>query len=111
RLHGIPEHVIAARCTFETPEKCAEGAQMILLSDIPVRRMELVDARSIAQVNRYGNYRFPEAHSLFFEFAGSKAAVEQEAELAETLMRDLGCDHWEVASDSKERNMLWKARH
>src|SRR5699024_10861571 len=29
RLHGIPEHVIAARCTFETPEKCAEGAQMI----------------------------------------------------------------------------------
>src|SRR5699024_4413553 len=87
------------------------GAQMILLSDIAVRRMELVDARSVKQVNEYGHYNYPEEHSLFFEFAGSKVAVEQEAAVAEMLMNDLGCRHWEVAEDSIERHTLWKARH
>lgn len=111
RLHGIPEHTIAARCTFPTPEKCAEGAQVILLSDLPVRRMELVDATSISQVNKYGNYRFPAEHSLFFEFAGAKKAVEEEVKIAEDLMNDLGCDHWDIATDSSERSELWKARH
>lgn len=110
-LHGIPEHVIATRCTFATPEKCAEAAQMILLSDIPVRRMELVDANSVAQVNSYGNYNFPEQHSLFFEFAGSKGAVEEEVATAELLMTDLECQNWDVAEDSLDRSMLWKARH
>src|SRR5699024_11278343 len=32
KLHGIPEHVIAARCTFPTLEACSEAAQTILWS-------------------------------------------------------------------------------
>lgn len=111
RLHGIPEHTIAARCTFNTPKECAEAAQAILLSGIPVMRMELVDADSIAQVNAYGDYNLPVAHSLFFEFAGLTTAVEEEAKLVEQLMHELDCDNWDVASGSKERMELWKARH
>ncbi|WP_066300123.1 FAD-binding oxidoreductase [Bacillus sp. FJAT-29937] len=111
RLHGIPEHSLAARCTFDTPEECAEAAKTVLLSGIPVMRMELVDAESISQVNAYGGYQFPVSHSLFFEFAGTKGAVEEEAKITEQLMRDLGCGNWEAASGSKERMELWKARH
>lgn len=111
RLHGIPEHTMVARCTFDTPENCAKAAQTILLSGIPVMRMELVDAQSISQVNMYGGYNFPVKHSLFFEFAGLQVAVEEEIKLAEGLMDNLGCQDWKVASDSKERNELWKARH
>ncbi|KAB2332081.1 FAD-binding protein [Cytobacillus depressus] len=111
RLHGIPEHTVAARCTFDTPKACAEAAQTILLSGIPVMRMELVDEDSISQVNQYGGYGFPVCHSLFFEFAGTMRAVEEESKLAEQLMRDLGCENWEVASGSKERMEIWKARH
>ncbi|MFJ7825427.1 FAD-binding oxidoreductase [Psychrobacillus sp. NPDC096623] len=111
RLHGIPEHTIAARCTFSTPKECAEAAQTILQSGIPVMRMELVDADSIAQVNAYGDYNLPVAHSLFFEFAGMMTSVEEEAKLVEQLMRELDCDNWDVASGSKERTELWKARH
>ncbi|MBU8880416.1 FAD-binding protein [Bacillus sp. FJAT-29790] len=111
RLHGIPEHTVAARCTFETPEACAEAAKTILLSGIPVMRMELVDAESISTVNAYGGYCLPVSHSLFFEFAGTLAGVEEEVRLAEQLMRELGCGNWDVASGSKERAELWKARH
>ena len=80
RLHGIPEHVIAARCTFDHIDTCAEAATMILQSGIPVLRMELVDAQSIETVNAYGDYDIPVAHSLFFEFAGTKAGTEEEAD-------------------------------
>nr|WP_263325287.1 FAD-linked oxidase C-terminal domain-containing protein [Neobacillus sp. Marseille-Q6967] len=111
RLHGIPEHTVAARCTFDTPKACAEAAAAILHTGIPVMRMELVDADSISQVNTYGGYTFPVNHSLFFEFAGTKNAVEEEVKFAEQLMRELGCENWDIASDSKERMELWKARH
>lgn len=111
RLHGIPEHVVAARCTFDDISSCAEAAQMILLSGIPVLRMELIDDQSIAAINAYGDYDIPIAHSLFFEFAGTKAGVEEEAATAQELMRELGCNHWETANTSKERAQLWKARH
>src|SRR5690625_5128451 len=69
KLHGIPEHTMMARCTFDSPETCAIAAQTILLSGIPVMRMELVDAVSVAEVNRHNGYNFPVKHSLFFEFA------------------------------------------
>src|SRR5699024_9011004 len=55
-LHGIPEHVIAARCTFPTLEACSEAAQTILWSGVPIMRMEIIDANSLAQVNAYGDY-------------------------------------------------------
>jgi D-lactate dehydrogenase (cytochrome) len=111
KLHGIPEHTIAARCTFDTPTNCAAAAQAVLTSGIPVLRMELVDAPSIKQVNAYGDYHFPEQHSLFFEFAGTRTSAEEEATFVEDLMEDMGCGNWERASGSIERAEIWKARH
>ncbi|MCA1065301.1 FAD-linked oxidase C-terminal domain-containing protein [Rossellomorea sp. AcN35-11] len=111
KLHGIPEHTIAARCTFDTPKECAEAAHSILMSGIPVMRMELVDASSIKQVNVYGDYHFPEAHSLFLEFAGSRASAEEEATIVQGLIQDMGGENWERASGSKDRAELWRARH
>ena len=111
RLHGIPEHTVAARCTFESVEECATAAQSVLTSGIPVLRMELLDANSIAQVNVYGDYSFPVEPSLFFEFAGSFHGAMEDADTTKTLCIDLGCRNWETAVGSKERSLLWKARH
>ncbi len=111
KLHGIPEHVIAARCTFPTLEACSEAAQTILWSGVPIMRMEIIDANSLAQVNAYGDYDYPARHSLFFEFAGTKTAAEEGAYFAEQLMREGGCDSWQASAESVERKQLWKARH
>src|SRR5699024_4077510 len=89
QLHGIPEYTMMSSCTFESLETCAEADQSILLSGISVMRMELVDATSIAQVNAYGGYDYPVKHTLFFEFAGMKAAVLEELKLAKELLHDL----------------------
>ncbi len=111
KLHGIPEKIIAARCTFDTPRACAEAAQAVLAYGIPIMRMELVDAPSIKQVNSSGNYHFPEQHSLFFEFAGTPNIAEEEATVVEGLMKELGCQNWVRAQTPKDRSDLWKARH
>ncbi|HSI67661.1 MAG TPA: FAD-linked oxidase C-terminal domain-containing protein [Planococcus sp. (in: firmicutes)] len=111
KLHGIPEHTIASSCTFATPRQCAEAAHLILLSGIPILRMEFVDSLSIRKVNAYGDYRIPESHTLFFEFAGMEAAVSEEVLLAEELLKGLGAENWRVADDAKERLNIWKARH
>lgn len=111
KLHGIPEHEIAARCTFSDLEQCAEAAYAVLLNDIPVKRMELVDAVSIKQVNTYGDYHFPVEHSLFFEFAGTDNVAMNDAEAAKKLMQELNCANWEIAETVQDKNDLWRARH
>lgn len=111
KLHAIPEHIIAASCTFNTPRECAEAANNVLLMGIPVQRMEFVDATSIKKVNDYGGYGLPEQHSLFFEFAGSALSAGEDARLTEELMAELGAQNWHVAADAEERASIWKARH
>ncbi|MGM8365901.1 FAD-binding oxidoreductase [Virgibacillus sp. W0181] len=111
RLHGIPEQTAVASCTFSDIKDCAEAAQLILQSGIDVMRMEFVDQDSIEQVNKYGNYRFPVAHSLFLELAGTNITVDEEMERTRELMEEVGCSNWKVATDSSEKKEIWKARH
>ncbi|WP_042454687.1 FAD-binding oxidoreductase [Neobacillus dielmonensis] len=111
RLHGIPEHTMMATCTFDTLELCGQAAHCMLQSGIPVMRMELIDAASISEINRYNDYHFPVNHSLFIEFAGSKTAVEEEAILAAEILGDLGAKNWQAASDPAKQREIWKARH
>lgn len=111
KLHGIPEKMTAARCTFDTLTDCAEAAMLILQSGIQVMRMELVDQQSIAEHNKHSDFKIPEEHSLFFEFAGTRSGVREESETAKALMMDLGCSNWVEATNSKERAQIWQARH
>lgn len=111
KLHAIPEHTIAASCTFDTPRECAEAANNVLLMGILVQRMEFVDAPSIKKVNEYGGYALPEKHSLFFEFAGLTQSAIEDARLVEELLVDQGAQNWHVAADAEERASIWKARH
>ena len=110
KLHGIPERTVVARCTFDSPVSCGEAAHAVLLSGINVMRMEFVDKNTMKQVNQYGDYQYPEKHSLFFEFAGTEQAVEEEVAFVNELMRELGCENWEVAKKTAERQALWRAR-
>ncbi|WP_113930653.1 FAD-linked oxidase C-terminal domain-containing protein [Bacillus sp. P14.5] len=111
KLHGIPEHTVTARCTFPTPQACAEAAHSILMSGVQILRMELVDAASIRQVNLAGQHSFPEAHSLFLEFSGTEISAEEDAALTRELILDHGGVNWARASTAAESIELWRARH
>lgn len=111
KLHGIPEAILAARCSFSTVDDCIQAAHAILLAGIPIARMELVDHVSIQKVNEYSQTSYPVAPSLFFEFNGSQLGVQEEASIVEGIVSDMGSKDWVAETNSKERAILWKARH
>lgn len=111
KLQGIPEAILAARCSFPSIESSVKAAQAVLQAGIPVGRMELVDEVSMKKVNDYSDTCYPEKPSLFFEFHGSKAGINEEASLVEMIAADFGSEDWVAEADSKARALLWKARH
>lgn len=111
KLHGIPEYMTAARCTFSHVRDCVDAAVAILTAGIPIARIELVDARSIRQVNAYQGTQYPEEDSLFLEFHGNQAGNEEDIQFVQNIVEELGCTSFVFETDSIQRANLWKARH
>ncbi|GAA5544417.1 MULTISPECIES: FAD-linked oxidase C-terminal domain-containing protein [Brucella] len=111
RLHGIPESISAALCSFEDVEQAVETAIAVVQLGIPVARMELMDRGLIAAVNRYSGLDLKVEDTLAFEFHGSPGSVEEQVCLVQDIVKGNGGRDFEWASSSEERNRLWKARH
>lgn len=111
RVYGIPEHVMAARATFNTIEEAVQAVTTVLQVGIPIARVELVDEESIRQVNRHDEMDFEEKPTLFLEFHGNEAGLKQDVEFTTELMNDAGCQSIQFETETAARNHLWEARH
>lgn len=111
RLHGIPEHEMAARICFSNLDEAGTAALQILSSGIPLGRLELVDHQTISAVNKYLNFNINEADTLFLECSGSKEEVEQQIEIIKNIATSANCQSFEYESESLARRNLWEARH
>jgi D-lactate dehydrogenase (cytochrome) len=111
KVYGIPEAVLAARCTFPTVQSAVDAASAVLGSGTGIARIELVDERSIVQVNNNSDTSYTEAPTLFLEFHGNPASVTYEASLTKELLESFGGVAWVEERDSKARAKLWEARH
>jgi D-lactate dehydrogenase (cytochrome) len=111
KVYGIPEALLAARCTFPSVQSAVEAASAVLGSGTGIARIELVDERSIVQVNNNSDTSYTEAPTLFLEFHGNTASVTYEASLTQELLESFGGVEWVEERDSKARAKLWEARH
>jgi len=116
RLHGIPEAMSAAVCQFPRPTPGLAGAVesviAIMQGGIPVARIELLDEVQIAACIAYSKLEGLDAvPTLFFEFHGTKTSVAEQAAEAEAIAKSFGARGFRWATDTTERNRLWKARH
>ncbi|MGV3465364.1 MAG: FAD-binding oxidoreductase [Heyndrickxia sp.] len=111
KVYGIPEATTAARAVFPSVDAAVDSVADIMSAGIQVARIELVDARSIQQVNLYNGTDYPEKPTLFMEFHGSEAGLQYDVEFAEKLAFDNQCEEFLFETDSKARNRLWEVRH
>lgn len=111
RVYGIPEHEVAGRAVFTSTDVAVQAVTAIKQAGIPIGRVEFVDPSSIRAVNLYSDTDYPEQPTLFLEFHGNEAGLQQDIEFATELLQDFGCDQIQFEKDTAARNQLWNARH
>jgi D-lactate dehydrogenase (cytochrome) len=111
RLHGIPDGVAAGVCAFPSVEACCQTTIDTIQSGIPVARIELVDAEHIKAINAYSKLSLAVAPTLFVEFHGTQAGVEEQSKLFGAIAATHGGGSFEWATKEEDRARLWQARH
>ena len=111
KLYPIPEAISAAVCTFPSIEAAVQTVIQTIQLGVPVARIELLDALSLKAINLFSKTTLAEAPTLFFEFHGSPAGVEEQAQTVQAIADDLGGANFEWATRPVDRSRLWQARH
>ena len=111
RLHAIPEQISAAVCSFETLEGAVDTVVQSIQCGVPLARVEILDNVQMRAVNMWSKLEYPEKTTLFFEFHGSTASVEEQVEMVRELATTNGGGEFNWASKVEDRTRLWKARH
>lgn len=111
KLHPLPEAVSSAVCAFPSVDQAVNAVIEAIQAGIPVARIELLDALTIAAVNRYSKTGLHEAPTLFFEFHGSPSGVEEQAKAMQEIAAEHGGLDFEWATRPEDRTRLWQARH
>src|SRR5574340_405843 len=78
---------------------------------VPVARIEFLDELTVAAVNRYSKTKLKETPTLFFEFHGSPAGVEEQAQVVQDIATAHGGMAFEWTTRPEDRTRLWQARH
>ena len=111
KLYPIPEAISAAICTFPDIESAVQTVIQTIQLGVPVARIELLDALSLSAINKFSKTTLSESPTLFFEFHGSPASVEEQAETVQMIAGELGGANFAWATHPEDRSRLWQARH
>ncbi|MFA1819814.1 FAD-binding oxidoreductase [Virgibacillus oceani] len=111
QVKGIPENSIAGRAAFATVDGAVNAVISVLQAGIPVARVELVDEASMIQINKFSETDYKEVPTLFLEFHGNEAGLQQDVEFTKEILNDHDCKELAFESDTAARNKLWEARH
>ena len=111
RLYGIPEAVLAAVCPFPSVAQAVDTVVATIQLGVPIGRVELLDPFAMRAVNAWGKLDYAEAPTLFFEFHGTKAGVDEQVAIVKELAAAEGGTAFRWAASTEERNKLWHARH
>jgi D-lactate dehydrogenase (cytochrome) len=112
RLHGIPEAISSAVCAFPSIGQAVTTVIATIQCGVPVARIELLDEVQMGACIAYSKLEgYQAAPTLFFEFHGTPAGVEEQAEMVKGIARELGGGDFRWATRAEDRNRLWQARH
>jgi D-lactate dehydrogenase (cytochrome) len=110
RLHPVPEAISAATCAFARLEDAVHCVIAVMQAGIPVARIELLDEVMLRGVNLYSKLGAAEAPTLFLEFHGSPAGVEEQALRVQEIAAEFHAGAFQWATHPEDRTRLWTAR-
>jgi D-lactate dehydrogenase (cytochrome) len=111
RLYPIPESIAGGVCHFPSINAACDAAIMAIQLGISLARVELVDEQQIAIWNAYSKLDLPVRPTLFLEFHGSEASVQEQSERFADIVTEFGGSSFEWSAKPEDRTRLWKARH
>src|SRR6187455_2018564 len=102
KLSGIPEAIAAGVCPFPSIEAACNTAIATIQAGIPVARIELLDALQVKACNAYSKLSLPETPTLFVEFHGTPASVEEQSEQFGAIAAEFGAGEflWEATPEA-----------
>lgn len=111
RLHGIPEQIAAASCSFPTVAAACDATIAAIQSGIPLARIELLDALQVKACNAYSKLSLPQTPLLLVEFHGSAQEVKAQSQHFGEIAQSCGGGAFAWTAQAEERTKLWQARH
>jgi D-lactate dehydrogenase (cytochrome) len=111
RLYGIPAAISSAVCSFPSIEAAANVVIKTIQTGVPVARIELADALQMDAINRYSKLDLPVAPTLWLEFHGTEASVEEQAKMVQMIASEHGGTDFSWTTNPEDRQKLWRARH
>jgi D-lactate dehydrogenase (cytochrome) len=111
RLAGVPEAISCGVCPFPSVEAACSATILTIQSNIPVARIELLDALQVRACNQHSKLSLPETPMLFLEFHGSEASVAEQSRAFGEIAKEFGGGPFDWATRSEDRSRLWQARH
>jgi D-lactate dehydrogenase (cytochrome) len=111
RLYAVPEAMSAATCSFADVSGAVDTVIQTLQAGIPIARCEALCGLTMKALNAYSKTGYREQPTLFLEFHGTQAGVEEQARLVQEIAREHGGMDFEWATKAEDRNRLWAARH
>jgi D-lactate dehydrogenase (cytochrome) len=111
RLYGIPEAISSAVCNYPSLEAAVNTVIATIQTGIPIARIEIADEVQIDAINKYSKTEFPVEPTLFLEFHGTHASVQEQAEKVKEISSTFGGGDFRWTTKAEERTKLWQARH
>ncbi|TMH78986.1 MAG: FAD-binding protein [Betaproteobacteria bacterium] len=111
RLYAVPEAMSAAVCSFQEIAGAVNTVIQTLQAGIPIARSEALCATTMKAINAYSKTSYREQPTLFLEFHGTQAGVEEQAKLVQDIARENGGMDFEWTTKAEDRTRLWTARH
>jgi D-lactate dehydrogenase (cytochrome) len=111
KLYPQPEAISAAICSFPSTGDAVKAVIATIQMGVAVARVEFLDENGVRAINMRDKLGLPEQPLLLFEFHGSEAGVQEQAQLVQQITSDHAATGFEWATRPEDRSRLWAARH
>ena len=111
KLHPQPEAIASAVVNFPDVRSAVDTVIQVMQMGIPLARAEMLDSLTMQAINAHSRTSFNQTPTLFLEFSGSAAQVDEQAAMVKEVAVEHGGGDFQWATRPEDRNRLWTPRH